>query len=94
VAGPLTPFGFGSGIADIQDVGGGKGGGAIVTAMFLKGFTSDTQWIHLYIAAVAWQDDVKPWNTNAAKGATMRTLLDLAIKFGSNRSSTKYIAIE
>jgi len=70
-----------SGIADIQNVGGGKGGGAIAGAMFIKEFTGDTPWIHLDIAGLAWQDDVKPWNAKGATGVAVRTLVDLAMKF-------------
>ncbi len=72
-----------SGIADMQNVGSGKGGGATVGAMFLKEFTGDTPWIHLDIAGTAWQDDVKPWNAKGATGVAVRTLVDLAMKFGS-----------
>jgi leucyl aminopeptidase len=78
-----------SGIADIQNVGTGKGGGAIVAAMFLKEFTGDTPWIHLDIAGTAWQDDVKPWTAKGATGVGVRTLVDLAMKFGANGSSVK-----
>jgi leucyl aminopeptidase len=78
-----------SGIADIQNVGSGKGGGAITAAMFLKEFTGDTPWIHLDIAGTAWQDDVKPWNAKGATGVAVRTLVDLAMKFGANGSSAK-----
>jgi len=72
-----------SGIADIQNVGSGKGGGAITGAMFIKEFTGDTPWIHLDIAGTAWQDDVKPWNAKGATGVAVRTLVDLAMKFGA-----------
>jgi leucyl aminopeptidase len=78
-----------SGIADIQNVGSGKGGGAIAGAMFIKEFTGDTPWIHLDIAGLAWQDDVKPWNAKGATGVAVRTLVDLAMKFGSNGSVGK-----
>jgi leucyl aminopeptidase len=78
-----------SGIADIQNVGSGKGGGAITAAMFLKEFTGDTPWIHLDIAGTAWQDDVKPWNAKGATGVAVRTLVDLAMKFGVNGASAK-----
>lgn len=78
-----------SGIADIQNVGSGKGGGAIVAAMFLKEFTGDTPWVHLDIAGTAWQDDVKPWNAKGATGVGVRTLVDLAMKFGPNGNSAK-----
>jgi len=78
-----------SGIADIQNVGSGKGGGAIVAAMFIKEFTGDTPWIHLDIAGTAWQDDVKPWNAKGATGVGVRTLVDLAMKFGEDGSASK-----
>src|SRR6202051_3244642 len=78
-----------SGIADIQNVGSGNGGGAITAAMFLKELTGDTPWIHLDIAGTAWQDDVKPWNAKGATGVGVRTLVDLAMKFGPNGSSAK-----
>jgi leucyl aminopeptidase len=78
-----------SGIADIQNVGSGKGGGAITAAMFLKEFTGDTPWIHLDIAGTAWQDDVKPWSAKGATGVGVRTLVDLAMKLGSNDSGSK-----
>jgi leucyl aminopeptidase len=78
-----------SGIADIQNVSSGKGGGAITAAMFLKEFTGDTPWVHLDIAGTAWQDDVKPWSAKGATGVAVRTLVDLAMKFGSNGPSVK-----
>ena len=78
-----------SGIADIQNVGSGKGGGAIVGAMFIKEFTGDTPWIHLDIAGMAWQDDVKPWSAKGATGVAVRTLVDLAMKFGTDGASAK-----
>jgi hypothetical protein len=46
-------------------------------------------WIHLDIAGTAWQDDAKPWNAKGATGVAVRTLVDLAMKFGSNGSGSK-----
>ena len=76
-------------IADIQNTSNTKGGGASAAAMFIKEFTGDTPWIHLDIAGTAWQDDVKPWNAKGATGVAVRTLVDLAMKFGANGSSAK-----
>ncbi len=77
-----------SGIADIQNVNGAKGGGAATAgAMFIKEFIGDTPWIHLDIAGTAWQDDIKPWNAKGATGVAVRTLVDLAMKFGTNGSA-------
>jgi len=67
-------------IADMQNVGSGKGGGAITAAMFLKEFAGDTPWIHLDIAGTAWLDDAKPWAAKGATGVTVRTLIDLVSK--------------
>jgi leucyl aminopeptidase len=78
-----------SGIADIQNVGTGKGAGATVGAMFIKEFTGDTPWIHLDIAGTAWQDDAKPWAGKGATGVAVRTLVDLAMKFGANGPAAK-----
>jgi leucyl aminopeptidase len=78
-----------SGIADFQNVGTGKGGGATVGAMFIREFAGDTPWIHLDIAGTAWQDDVKPWAAKGATGVGVRTLVDLAMKFGADGNSTK-----
>jgi leucyl aminopeptidase len=66
-------------IADIQNVGSGKGGGAITAAMFLKEFAEDTPWVHLDIAGTAWLDDAKPWAAKGASGVAVRTLVDFAM---------------
>jgi leucyl aminopeptidase len=72
-----------SSIADMLNTGNGKGGGASIGAMFIKEFTGDTPWIHLDIAGTAYQDDTKPWNAKGATGVAVRTLVDLAMKFGT-----------
>ena len=63
--------------ADIQNVGSGKGGGAITGAMFIKEFAGDTPWIHLDIAGTAWNDDTKPWLAKGPTGVALRTLVQL-----------------
>jgi leucyl aminopeptidase len=68
-------------IADIQNVGTGKGGGAITAAMFLKEFAGDTPWIHLDIAGTAWLDDAKPWIAKGGSGIALRTLVDLVMSY-------------
>ena len=45
-----------SDIGDIKNTGG-RWGGAITAAEFLKLFAEDTPWIHLDIAGVAWVED-------------------------------------
>jgi len=72
-------------IADIQNVGSGKGGGAVTAAMFLKEFAEDTPWIHLDIAGTAWLDEAKPWAAKGATGVALRTLVDLVMNFPAER---------
>ena len=67
--------------ADIQNIGSGKGGGAITGAMFIKEFTGDTPWIHLDIAGTAWNDDVKPWLAKGPTGVGLRTLVHLVTSY-------------
>jgi leucyl aminopeptidase len=63
--------------ADIQNIGSGKGGGAITGAMFIKEFAGDTPWIHLDIAGTAWNDDAKAWLAKGPTGVALRTLVQL-----------------
>jgi leucyl aminopeptidase len=64
-----------SSIADIKNTGG-RYGGAINAAMFLKEFAEETPWTHLDIAAVAWSDEVKPWMASGPTGAAMRSIVE------------------
>jgi hypothetical protein len=77
------------GISIAATSGSRKVGEARSTCLFIDEFTDENPWIHLGIAGTAWQDDVKPWNAKGATGAAVRTLVDLAIKFGSNAISVK-----
>jgi len=67
--------------ADIQNIGSGKGGGAITGAMFIKEFTGDSPWIHLDIAGTAWSDDAKPWLAKGPTGVALRTLVHLVLSY-------------
>jgi leucyl aminopeptidase len=67
--------------ADIQNIGSGKGGGAITGAMFIKEFTGDSPWIHLDIAGTAWNDDAKPWLAKGPTGVALRTLVHLVTSY-------------
>lgn len=68
-------------VADIQNIGSGKGGGAITGAMFIKEFTGDSPWIHLDIAGTAWNDDAKPWLAKGSTGVALRTLVHLVMSY-------------
>ncbi len=62
-------------IADLKNISGQRGGGAITAAMFLKAFAEETPWLHLDIAGTAWLDDPKPWSARGASGIGVRTLI-------------------
>jgi leucyl aminopeptidase len=69
-----------SNIADIIN-SGGRWGGAITAAMFLKEFAEETPWIHLDIAGTAWMEDNKPWIAKGPSGIAVRSLVELARNF-------------
>src|SRR5215468_6657570 len=72
-----------SNIADIMNTGG-RWGGAVTAAMFLKEFAEDTPWIHLDIAGTAWMEDTKPWIAKGPSGIAVRSLVEFARQFGGN----------
>ncbi len=69
-----------SNIADIMNTGG-RYGGAITAAMFLKEFAEDTPWLHLDIAGTAWMEDNKPWIAKGPSGIAVRSLVEFAKDF-------------
>jgi leucyl aminopeptidase len=71
-----------SSIADIVN-SGGRWGGAINAAMFLKEFAEDTPWIHLDIAGTAWMEDQKPWIAKGPSGIALRSLVEFVKSFAS-----------
>jgi len=71
-----------SNIADIMNTGG-RWGGAITAAMFLKEFAEDTPWIHLDIAGTAWMEDQKPWIAKGPSGIALRSLVNFVKDFGA-----------
>jgi leucyl aminopeptidase len=64
-------------IADMLNTGG-RLGGAITAALFLKEFTGGLPWIHLDIAGTAWADENKPFMPKGPTGVGVRTLVELA----------------
>jgi leucyl aminopeptidase len=73
-----------SNIADIMNTGG-RWGGAITAAMFLKEFAEDTPWIHLDIAGTAWMEDQKAWIAKGPSGIAVRSLIAFARDFANHR---------
>jgi len=64
-----------SDIADIKNTGG-RYGGAITAAEFLKVFVEDTPWIHLDIAGLAWTEDAKSYIAKGPSGVAVRSILE------------------
>ncbi len=69
-----------SAFADIANIGG-RWGGAVTAAMFLKEFAEDTPWVHLDIAGTAWLDDEKPHLAKGPTGVPLRTMVMLAAEW-------------
>jgi len=69
-----------SAFADLSNIGG-RWGGAISAAWFLKEFADDTPWVHLDIAGTAWLDEPKPYMAKGPSGVTVRTFAKLALNW-------------
>jgi len=69
-------------IADFTNTGG-RAGGAITAALFLKEFSCDTPWVHIDIAGTAWAEEAKPYQPKGATGVSVRTLVELALDAAS-----------
>ena len=73
-----------SNIADIVN-SGGRWGGAITAAMFLKEFAEDTPWLHLDIAGTAWTEEQKPWIAKGPSGIALRSLVEFSRDFADSK---------
>ncbi len=72
-------------IADMINTGG-RIGGAITAALFLKEFTGGLPWVHLDIAGTAWAEENKPFMPKGPTGVGVRTLVEVARRLGSQES--------
>lgn len=64
-------------IADIKNVGSGRGAGSITAAMFLKHFIeSGTAWAHIDIAATEWDTKDRALSQKGATGFGVRLMND------------------
>jgi leucyl aminopeptidase len=66
-----------SSFADLHNIGG-RSGGSITAAWFIRDFVGETPWVHLDIAGTAWLDDAKPYMAKGATGVGLRTFVRLA----------------
>ena len=69
-----------SAFADLANIGG-RWGGAVSAAWFLREFAGDTPWVHLDIAGTAWLDDAKPYMAKGPTGVCVRTFARLAMEW-------------
>ncbi|MDP3372368.1 MAG: leucyl aminopeptidase [Candidatus Paracaedibacteraceae bacterium] len=68
-----------SDIADMKNVGSGRGAGSITAAQFLQRFVNNVPWAHLDIAGMAWDKKDRPLSGKGATGFGVR-LLDQLIE--------------
>lgn len=69
-----------SSFADIANIGG-RDGGSITAAMFLKEFVGETPWLHLDIAGTAWLEADKPHLAKGPTGVLVRSFAELAMNW-------------
>jgi leucyl aminopeptidase len=67
-----------SAFADLPNIGG-RYGGSISAAWFLREFADPTPWVHLDIASTAWLDDGKAWQSKGPSGVAVRSFVQLAL---------------
>lgn len=63
-----------SDIADVKNIGSGRGAGSITAAQFLQRFVNKVPWAHLDIAGMAWDKKDKPLTGKGATGFGVRLL--------------------
>ncbi len=65
-----------SDIADWKNTGG-RSGGAITAALFLKQFAGEGPWAHLDIAGASWLKKDRPWTPKGASGIGVRLMVEV-----------------
>ena len=78
-----------SAFADLPNIGG-RHGGSITAAWFLREFADPTPWIHLDIASTAWLDDGKAWLSKGPSGVAVRSFVQLALDWTSRLKSAYF----
>ncbi len=61
-------------VADVQNIGDGRGAGSITAGQFLQRFVNDAPWAHLDIAGMAWADKALDITPKGASGFGVRLL--------------------
>jgi leucyl aminopeptidase len=65
-----------SDIADVMN-SGGRPGGAVTAAAFLREFAGEGPWAHLDIAGPSWAETAEAYQPKGATGAAVRLLIEL-----------------
>lgn len=71
-----------SDIADVMNVGG-RPGGAVTAAAFLREFAGEGPWAHLDIAGTSWAETAEAYQPKGATGAAVRLLIEIATRGGA-----------
>lgn len=61
-------------VADVKNIGSGRGAGSITAAQFLQRFVNKTKWAHLDIAGTAWDKKGKKLSQAGATAVGVRLL--------------------
>ena len=69
-----------SAFADLPNIGG-RYGGSITAAWFLREFADPTPWVHLDIASTAWLDEGKSWLSKGPTGVAVRSFVERALEW-------------
>jgi leucyl aminopeptidase len=75
-----------SDIADLKNISGGRGGGALTAGLFLSEFTGDVPWAHLDIAGPARAGGDDGYVVKGGTGFGVRTLVEVLSKFQKPRA--------
>uniref|UniRef100_A0A8D0B9K4 Cytosol aminopeptidase n=1 Tax=Salvator merianae TaxID=96440 RepID=A0A8D0B9K4_SALMN len=74
-------------LADLNNIGKYKSGGACTAAAFLKEFVTVPHWAHLDIAGVMGNKDEIPYLRKGMAGRPTRTLLEFATRLSQDKTS-------
>lgn len=77
-----------SDVADVKNVGG-RWGGAITAAMFLRKFIGTYAWVHLDIAGTAMQEEAHEYIPKGGTGVGVRLLMDFLRHWHSQKPSSR-----
>ena len=74
-----------SDIADMKNVGSGRGAGQLQEQFLLKDLLKNVNWIHLDIAGVTWAKGDKPLVPKGGTGFGVRLLEEMVLQYISNK---------